>query len=116
MAFKKGISGNPGGKSGDKIFTDALRLEVNRVDPKNPDRKKINALAEKLVNAALIDGESWAFQQIADRLEGKPRQPVEHRHDDRRSLREYSIAELQAMLDEEGELDDLPPAEGEPLN
>ena len=27
MAFKKGISGNPGGKSGTKIFTDALRLE-----------------------------------------------------------------------------------------
>jgi hypothetical protein len=47
MAFKKGISGNPGGKSGTKIFTDALRLDVNRIDPKNPDRKKINALAPR---------------------------------------------------------------------
>jgi Family of unknown function (DUF5681) len=98
MAFKKGISGNPGGKSGDKIFTDALRLEVNRVDPKNRDRKKINALAEKLVNAALIDGEGWAFQQIADRLEGKPAQPVEPRDDDRSSLREFTDAELTAIM------------------
>jgi hypothetical protein len=96
MAFKKGISGNPGGKSGHKIFTDALRLEVNRVDPKNRDRKKINALAEKLVNAALIDGESWAFQQIADRLEGKPKH-VETT-DDRTDIEEFTDAELTAIL------------------
>ena len=99
MAFRKGISGNPGGKSCHKIFTDALRLEVNRIDPKKPDRKKINALAEKLVNAALIDGESWAFQQIADRLEGKPLQPVEqHTVDHRSSIHEYTIEELHAMM------------------
>ena len=97
MAFKKGISGNPGGKSGHKIFSDALRLEVSRTDPKNPDRKKINALAEKLVNAALIDGESWAFQQIADRLEGKPSQIVETT-DGRTSIDEFSDAELTALL------------------
>jgi len=28
MAFKKGISGNPGGKSREKIFTDALRNSI----------------------------------------------------------------------------------------
>ena len=67
MAFRKGISGNPGGRSSHKIFTDALRLEVNRIDPKNPDRKKINALAETLVDRALKDRESWAFQQIASK-------------------------------------------------
>jgi hypothetical protein len=97
MAFKKGISGNPGGRSGDKIFTDALRLDVNRIDPKYPGRKKINALAEKLVDCALIDGESWAFQQIADRLEGKPKQVVET-DDDRTSIDEFSDAELTAIL------------------
>jgi hypothetical protein len=97
MAFKKGISGNPGGKSSHKIFTDALRLEVNRVDPKNPDRKKINALAEKLVDCALIDGESWAFQQIADRLDGKPSQVVETT-DDRDNIDQFTDAELTAIL------------------
>jgi hypothetical protein len=97
MAFKKGISGNPGGKSGHKIFSDALRLDVNRIDPKNPDRKKINALAEKLVDCALIDGESWAFQQIADRLDGKPSQVVETT-DDRDNIDQFTDAELTAIL------------------
>ena len=119
MAFKKGISGNPGGKSGHKIFTDALRLEVNRIDPKNPNRKKINALAEKLVNAALIDCESWAFQQIADRLQGKPTAVVET-IDDRTSIDEFSDAELTALLrqrlkDESVESDEQRP-DDEPLN
>ena len=73
MAFKKGISGNPGGKSREKIFTDALRLELNRVDPNDKEkRKKVNRLAEKLVECAIEDKQAWAFQQIADRLEGKP--------------------------------------------
>ena len=54
MAFKKGISGNPGGKSREKIFTDALRLELNRIDPNDKEkRKKVNKLAEKLVECAI---------------------------------------------------------------
>ena len=69
MAFKKGISGNPGGKSGEKIFTEALRVELKRVDPKDKQkRQKLNVLAEKLVECALKDKQAWAFQQIADRL------------------------------------------------
>jgi Family of unknown function (DUF5681) len=99
MAFKKGISGNPGGRSGEKIFTDALRLELNRVDPQDKDkRKKINRLAEKLVECALEDKESWAFQQIADRLEGKPVQVVDATVDDRHDIEQFSDAELTAIL------------------
>src|ERR1700751_5423914 len=99
MAFKKGISGNPGGRSGEKIFTDALRLELNRIDPKDKDkRKKINRLAEKLVECALVDKQSWAFQQIADRLEGKPVQVVDATVDDNRTLHQFSDAELTAIL------------------
>ena len=99
MAFKKGISGNPGGKSGQKIFTDALRLELNRIDPSDKEkRKKVYKLAEKLVECAIEDKQSWAFQQIADRLEGKPVQPVEHHDDDRRDIEQFSDAELSAIL------------------
>ena len=99
MAFKKGISGNPGGKSGEKIFTDALRLELNRVDLQDKDkRKKINRLAEKLVECALENKESWAFQQIADRLEGKPVQVVDATVDDRSDIEQFSDAELTAIL------------------
>jgi hypothetical protein len=119
MAFKRGISGNPGGKSGTKIFTDALRLDVNRIDPKNPDRKKINALAETLVDCALKDREGWAFQQIADRLDGKPTQVVET-GDERTSIDEFSDAELTAILRQRVKIvpieSDEEPPEGETLN
>jgi hypothetical protein len=98
MAFKKGISGNPGGRSGEKIFTDALRLELNRIDPHDKEkRKKVNKLAEKLVSCAL-DGEGWAFNMIADRLEGKAAQQIDHNVVDSREISEYSDAELTAIL------------------
>jgi hypothetical protein len=99
MAFKKGISGNPGGRSGEKIFTDALCLELKRIDPHDKEkRKKINLLAEKLFECAIEDKQSWAFQQIADRLEGKPVQMVDTTVDDRRTLDQFSDAELTAIL------------------
>jgi hypothetical protein len=98
MAFKKGISGNPGGKSKHKIYSDALRFEVNRIDPNDPNRRKVNALAEKLVSCALA-GEGWAFKEIGDRLEGKPMQPVEHSGtDDRTSIEQFTDAELTAIM------------------
>ena len=99
MAFKKGISGNPGGRSREKIFTDALRLELNRIDPTDKEkRKRINLLAEKLVECAIEDKQAWAFQQIADRLEGKPVQVVDATVDDHRTVHQFSDAELSAIL------------------
>src|SRR6516165_8107836 len=99
MAFKKGVSGNPGGKSREKIFTDALRLELNRIDPNDKDkRKKVNKLAEKLVECAIEDKQSWAFNLIADRLEGKAAQQIDHNVIDNREISEYSDAELTAIL------------------
>jgi hypothetical protein len=99
MAFKKGISGNPGGRSGEKIFSDAIRLELNRIDPNDKEkRKKVNRLAEKLVECAIEDKQAWAFQQIADRLEGKAAQQIDHSVIDNREISEYSDAELSAIL------------------
>jgi hypothetical protein len=99
MAFKKGISGNPGGRSGEKIFTDALRLELNRIDPTDKEkRKKVYKLAEKLVECAIEDKQPWAFQQIADRLEGKAAQQIDHNVVDNREISEFSDAELSAIL------------------
>jgi hypothetical protein len=90
---------NPSGRSGEKIFTDALRLELNRIDPNDKEkRKKVNKLAEKLVEWAIEDKQAWAFQQIADRLEGKPVQVVDATVDDHRTVHEFSDAELSAML------------------
>jgi hypothetical protein len=81
--------------------------------------RKIDALAEKLVSCALA-GEGWAFQQIADRLEGKAVQPLEHREDDRTDISQFTEAELTAMLRSRMksapvEVDEERP-EGKPLN
>lgn len=71
MKYSPGKSGNPGGRPRDKAFADAVRVAVNRED--KDGRKKLNQLAEKLIEFALA-GEGWAMQQIADRLDGKPAQ------------------------------------------
>jgi hypothetical protein len=55
-------------------------------------------LAEKLVECAIEDKQGWAFQQIADRLEGKPVQVVDATVDDNRTLHQFSDAELTAIL------------------
>jgi hypothetical protein len=96
MGFKKGVSGNPGGRSREKIFTDALRLDVDLTD--KDKRKKIHRLGEKLVECALVDKQGWAFQQIVDRLEGKPAQPLEHSEADNRTMAQFSDAKLEAIL------------------
>ncbi len=74
----------------------------------------------KLVECAIEDKQAWAFQQIADRLEGKPVQVVDATVDDHRTLHEFSDAELSAILRRRVgvvavESDEERP-EGEPLN
>jgi hypothetical protein len=39
-------------------------------------REILDALADELINQALA-GEQWAFQQLGDRLDGKPKQQIE---------------------------------------
>ena len=97
MAFRKGISGNPSGRSNERMFSDALRVVGKRTDKKTK-KQNMMLLAETLFECALVDKQSWAFQQIADRLEGKPVQPVEHHDDDRRDIEQFSDAELSAIL------------------
>jgi hypothetical protein len=58
-----------------KPWRDALRIAVNRDDPSDPKRKILAALAEATVTAAL-GGDIQAVKEIADRLDGKPKQPV----------------------------------------
>jgi hypothetical protein len=45
-----------------------------------------------------LDGEGWAFNMIADRLEGKAAQQIDHNVIDNREISEYSDAELNAIL------------------
>ena len=99
MTWKKGQSGNPGGRStNDKPLTDALRIAVNETDPVTKKRK-LRVIAEKLVECAM-GGESWAVQQVADRLDGKPAQQSTVNIYDKRDATDWTTAELEAILDD----------------
>ena len=96
--WQKGQSGNPHGRSGEKAFADALRAVSNHVDPKTK-RKNLLLVAEKLVEKAL-EGEGWAIQQFADRLDGKPAQET-NLTVEKRDATDWSFSELVAFLREE---------------
>jgi hypothetical protein len=89
--------GRPFGSHKEKAFTDALRLAVNRNDEEG--KKKLNRIAEKLVSCA-IEGESWAIQQVADRLDGKPAQESMVTVDDKRDATDWTSTELDAIIND----------------
>lgn len=71
MAGVKGRSGKPK----DKQFADMIRLAANEEDPVRKIRR-LRLIADKVVDLA-VEGESWAAQMVADRLDGKPVQQME---------------------------------------
>ena len=71
MPFAPGKSGNPAGaplKS--KRFFTALDRAIEQ-----DDAKRLRAAAERLLDLA-AQGEPWATQMLADRLDGKPAQSL----------------------------------------
>jgi hypothetical protein len=66
MTFRKGQSGNPGGRGSDKLFRDAL-LALKATDG---NRQKIRRVADALV-AKAIKGGTRAIALIADRIDGR---------------------------------------------
>lgn len=63
----------PRGTWADKRFREALNIAVN--EETAGGIKKLRAIATKLVDCAMA-GESWAVQQVADRLDGRPAQDI----------------------------------------
>ena len=96
MTWKKGESGNPGGIYSEKPFYRELLVAIKSEDPVTK-RQKLRIIAEKLVECA-IGGESWAIQQVADRLDGKPAQESTVTIDDRRDATDWSSRELEQIL------------------
>ncbi len=68
MEFKKGKSGNPGGRPNSLPFKTALEMEIKAA---GADHKALRAIASKLIDEA-TDGNMMAIHAIADRLDGKP--------------------------------------------
>jgi hypothetical protein len=72
MPFEPGQSGNPAGNQKSKRFFAALDRAIAQ-----DDAKRLRAAAEKLLDKAEA-GEPWAIAMLADRLDGKPSQQMEH--------------------------------------
>lgn len=75
MPFEKGQSGNPKGRPKDKPFSDMLRIAIKEASAEGGT--KLRAVADVLVNEA-IKGNVQAIKELADRLDGKPAQALEH--------------------------------------
>jgi Family of unknown function (DUF5681) len=102
MPFKKGASGNPrGGHNGpkaEKAFAEAVRIVSRRTEGQEK-KTLLMKMADKLFDHALKGGESWAFQMIADRLDGKPVQQTEVSINDTRDrIEQFSDDELTVLM------------------
>ena len=92
MPFQKGNRANPGGRTKEKEFADAIRI-VCKEEHGTAKKRKLRIIAEKVV-AAAMKGEPWACNMVADRLDGKPAQEGTLTIDDRRDIDQWSDAEL----------------------
>jgi hypothetical protein len=94
--WPKGVSGNQGGRGPGtyREFTTALRIVLNEVDSVTRQRK-LRRVAQKTVDCAM-QGESWAAQLIAERIEGKPLTEISVMTN--RPVRELGDDELQAII------------------
>lgn len=59
-----------------RLVEKALLREIKQRDLKAGDGETLRAIAAKLVDAA-TEGDLMAFREMADRLDGKPKQAVE---------------------------------------
>lgn len=105
MPFRKGQSGNPGGRARERAIANAMRLAANEVDTAT-GLKKLRLACEKVVNAA-VEGDLAAFNVMADRIDGKPAQDTTLTVNDERSFAELSDAELAAIIAEEEPREEL---------
>jgi hypothetical protein len=70
VAFQPGQSGNPGGRSREKIWRNAITRAVTRVVDGKEGMQVVDELADALVQAAR-DKDVSALREIGDRLDGK---------------------------------------------
>src|SRR5215813_5277521 len=67
---------NPRGQQRDKIYREALRLELADMS-EGVDLKKLRQIARVHIEKA-ASGDMLAIKELADRLDGRPAQILEH--------------------------------------
>ena len=108
MTFRKGRSGNPGGRPKERPFRAALDMEIKAA---GEDHKELRLIARALLDEAK-GGNLTAINAVADRLDGKPIQEsgvtIENaKHD----ATDWTLAELLAVIEESQDGDDTPISE-----
>jgi len=99
--WRKGTSGNPGGRPKLRLLSEALRTRLAEVKPGDPaGRTYAEVVAENLIEIACSEGPGavHAASEIADRLEGRSRTQVEFA-DITAELRNKSDEELRFHLE-----------------
>ena len=99
--YRKGQSGNPGGRPKSRILSEALRTQLAEVKPGDPaGRTYAEVVAANLIQIACSEGPGavHAANEIADRIEGRPRQSIEVA-DITAEIRNKPDEELQFFLD-----------------
>lgn len=88
------------GRKGEKFWADAVMRAVNRrLDDEEGQPKKLDRLADELVDAGMR-GDIPALKEIGDRLDGKPKQAIDHGTQDDDPLQEF----LRAVTDGTGRI------------
>lgn len=92
MPFKKGQSGNPGGRSSERLWHNAIMVALHR--RLDDGRRALDVVAERLVELGMA-GDVPALKEIGNRLDGKPVQPVDA---EVRTVRDLTDEELDAQI------------------
>jgi len=81
MIFPPGVSGNPAGRPvGSVSVVEALRRELKKAAdiPNNKEKRTyLELLIKRILNKSIADGDVSMIKDIIDRIDGKPKQPVE---------------------------------------
>ncbi len=99
--FRKGVSGNPGGRPKSRLLSEALRTRLAEVKPDDPQKRTwAEIVATNLIEIACSEGSGavHAAGEIADRIEGRARQSIEFA-DITADLRSRSDEELRFHLE-----------------
>ncbi len=99
--FRKGQSGNAGGRPKSRLLSEALRNRLAEVKPDDPEHRTwAEAIASNLIEVAASKSPSAiaAANEVCDRAEGRPSQHVQI-SDFAADLQARSDGELQFFLD-----------------
>lgn len=74
--FPKGVSGNPNGRPVFSVVT--ILKEYLQEVPEGEKRTRAKMLVEEIVTKAVVDKDTAMMKDILDRVDGKPKQALEH--------------------------------------